>query len=105
MGDRGAFRCRVPGAIGARARPAALAPEAGEPQESSGTKLLQWTAAPSTLWMHAANLDAARIKEIAAVVELPDVMMEAALRETSYPRLGSSERWCAFAVSLPGSQD
>jgi Mg2+ and Co2+ transporter CorA len=86
-------------------RVTALSPEGGEPQESSWTKLLQWTAAPSTLWMHAANLDAARIKEIAAVVDLPDVMMEAALRETSYPRLASSEGWCAFAVSLPGSQD
>jgi Mg2+ and Co2+ transporter CorA len=32
-------------------------------------------------------------------------MIDAALRETSYPRLESSKRWCAFALSLPGRED
>ena len=55
--------------------------------------------------MHGANLDAAHIEEVAHIAELPDVMVDAALRESSYPRLESSARWVAFAMSLPGWGD
>ena len=84
-------------------RVSTLTPEASAPQEKSWSELVQWVKAPTSAWLHVANLDAARLKEIAALVELPDVMVEAALREASYPRLESSKRWCAFALSLPGS--
>jgi len=80
----------------------ALAPGAAEPQPSDWRALLDWIKHPDERWVHAANLDAGRIKEIAGVVGLPDVMVEAALRESSYPRLQSTERWSAFAVSAPG---
>ena len=56
-------------------------------------------------WVHAWNLDEAHIKEISPEIELPDVMIDAALRESSYPRLESKERWCAFSVSLPGGKE
>jgi Mg2+ and Co2+ transporter CorA len=68
-------------------------------------ELIAWSARPDERWVHAANLDAAHIKEIARIGELPDVMVEAALRESSYPRLESSARWAAFAMSLPGWAD
>ena len=80
-----------------------LLPEAGSPQASEWHELLAWIRKPDERWMHAANLDEARIKEIAAVVDLPDVMVDAALRESSYPRLESRARWCAFALSIPDS--
>jgi Mg2+ and Co2+ transporter CorA len=78
-----------------------LSPDSSQAQERSWTELLQWLGAPSSAWMHAANLDRQRIKEIAARLELPDVMIDAALREASYPRLESSARWCALSLSLP----
>src|SRR5438067_2957386 len=54
-----------------------LLPEAGSPQASEWHELLAWIRKPDERWMHAANLDEARIKEIAAVVDLPDVMVDA----------------------------
>ncbi|HZS66738.1 MAG TPA: hypothetical protein VFA72_06475 [Burkholderiales bacterium] len=68
-------------------------------------ELIAWSTRPDERWVHAANLDAAHIKEVARIVELPDVMVDAALRESSYPRLESSARWAAFAMSLPGFGD
>src|SRR5439155_570983 len=47
----------------------ALSPAATEPTESDWRQLLQWSAKPDERWVHADNLDAARIKEIASVVE------------------------------------
>src|SRR5205085_12274493 len=79
------------------------APDAQPPKPSDWRELMSWAARPDERWMHAANLDEARIKELAPLVELPDVMIDAALRESSYPRLESKERWCAFALSLPES--
>src|SRR5205085_9012372 len=81
------------------------APDAQPPKPSDWRELMSWAARPDERWMHAANLDEARIKELAPLVELPDVMIDAALRESSYPRLEAKERWCAFAVSLPGGKD
>src|SRR5689334_3665767 len=72
------------------------------PRPMSWQELMRWSAAPDERWVHAGNLDAARIKEIAGVVGLSDVMIDAALRESSYPRLASSARWHAFSLSLPG---
>jgi Mg2+ and Co2+ transporter CorA len=80
----------------------ALAPN-GARQPVTYEELKRWLEQPDERWMHASNLDAARVKEIAALVDLPDVMVDAALHESSYPRLQSSKQWCAFALSLPGS--
>ncbi|HZE61909.1 MAG TPA: CorA family divalent cation transporter [Burkholderiales bacterium] len=85
-------------------RVASLSVNDTEPQRADWRALLDWVRKPDERWMHAANLDEARIKEIAPDVELPDVMIDAALRESSYPRLEARARWCAFAVSLPGGK-
>jgi Mg2+ and Co2+ transporter CorA len=80
----------------------ALAPQDRSPRASDWSELEQWSERPDERWMHAANLDAARIRRLAALVDLPEVMVDAALRESSYPRLESSARWQAFSLSLPG---
>jgi len=85
-------------------RLSALSPAMDAPQASGWEELARWCQARDERWMHASGLDAARMREIARVVELPEVMLEAALRETSYPRLESTKRWSALAVSLPGSE-
>src|SRR3954469_5792320 len=81
-----------------------LAPK-GSPLQSDWTALCRWVQQPDARWVHAWNLDEAHIKEISPEIELPDVMIDAALRESSYPRLESKERWCAFSVSLPGGKE
>jgi Mg2+ and Co2+ transporter CorA len=86
-------------------RVGALAPGDSAPRPAGWPEVLQWARNPDGRWLHAENLDAARVREIAAVVELPEAMVDAALRETSYPRLESSKRWCALALSLPGSAE
>ena len=85
-------------------RVGSLSPNDSDPVQRDWSALCQWVRKPDERWMHAANLDEARIKEIAPDVELPDVMIDAALRESSYPRLEAKARWCAFAVSLPGGK-
>jgi len=85
-------------------RVTALSP-GGSPYEIGWSDLVRWSARPDEQWMHAANLDAARIKEIVGIVGLADAMVDAALRESSYPRLESSARWSALALSLPGWGD
>jgi len=82
-----------------------LGPQDTEPQRMQWSALREWVEKPDERWLHAANLDEARIKEIAPDIELPEVMIDAALRESSYPRLEAKERWCAFAASLPGAKD
>src|SRR5688572_22727622 len=61
----------IAGAPSGPPRVSVLASGDAAPRESSWTELVRWIVAPSTAWMHAANLDAARIKEIAAIVDLP----------------------------------
>jgi Mg2+ and Co2+ transporter CorA len=80
----------------------ALFPGEAQPRPADWSTLVRWSAKPDERWMHASGLDAAHTKEIAQIVGLPDVMVEAALRESSYPRLQSTERWSAFALSAPG---
>jgi len=79
-----------------------LGPGDAAPRGAGWPELERWIAAPGVSWMHAAGLDAARVEAVAKLVGLPRVMLEAALRETSYPRLESTKKWCTFALSLPG---
>ncbi len=66
-------------------------------------ELLQWIVNPTNCWLHAANLSPERLKEIASVASVPHVMIEAALQESSYPRIESGVRWTALTISLPSA--
>ncbi len=81
-----------------------------QPGESTTRKcdwneLLQWLANPASCWLHAANLTPERLKEIALVASVPHVMIEAALQESSYPRIESGVRWTMLTISLPSASD
>ena len=75
------------------------------PRKSDWNELLQWAAAPTSDWLHASNLAPDRLMEIASAIGVPHVMIEAALHESSYPRIESGARWTALTVSLPSTGD
>src|ERR1035441_5415963 len=69
------------------------------PGKSDWNELLQWAAAPTSDWLHASNLAPDRLMEIASAIGVPHVMIEAALHESSYPRIESGARWTALTAS------
>lgn len=82
-------------------RPGDAAPRAGDWQG-----LLRWAAAPTGDWLHASNLSREHLLEIATAAGAPHVLVEAALHESSYPRLESGPRWTALTLSIPsGGED
>jgi Mg2+ and Co2+ transporter CorA len=52
--------------------------------------------------VHASNLEPARIEEIARATGVSKSMIDAALGESSYPRLEPGRTWTALSFSLPG---
>lgn len=82
-----------------------LRPGEPAPRKCDWNELLQWAAAPTSDWLHASNLAPDRLMEIASAVGVPHVMIEAALHESSYPRIESGARWTALTVSLPSAGD
>jgi Mg2+ and Co2+ transporter CorA len=83
----------------------ALRPGEPAPRKSDWNELLQWAAAPTSDWLHASNLAPERLLEIASAIGVPHVMIDAALHESSYPRIESGARWTALTVSLPSAGD
>ena len=81
-------------------RPGETAPRAGDWNE-----LLQWARTPTNSWLHASNLTPERLTEIAQAIGVPHVMIEAALQESSYPRIEPGRDWTALTVSLPSLGD
>jgi Mg2+ and Co2+ transporter CorA len=75
------------------------------PHKYDWGELLQWIGAPTNGWLHASNLSPERLIEIASAAGVPHVMIEAALQESSYPRIESGSRWTALTVSLPSTGD
>ena len=69
------------------------------------TDLLRWAASPTSEWIHASNLAPQRLREAAEAAGVPHVMVEAALNESSYPRLESGKRWSSLTISVPSSSD
>ena len=67
--------------------------------------LLRWAASPTSEWLHASNLPPQRLREAAEAAGVPHVMVEAALNESSYPRLESGPRWSALTLSVPSKAD
>jgi Mg2+ and Co2+ transporter CorA len=82
-----------------------LRPGEPAPRDCDWIELLQWASAPTSDWVHASNLAPDRLMEIASAVGVPHVMVEAALHESSYPRIESGPRWTALTVSLPLAGD
>jgi Mg2+ and Co2+ transporter CorA len=69
------------------------------------TDLLRWAASPTSEWIHASNLAPQRLREAAEAAGVPHVMVEAALNESSYPRLESEKRWSSLTISVPSRSD
>jgi Mg2+ and Co2+ transporter CorA len=69
------------------------------------TDLLRWAASPTSEWIHASNLTPQRLREAAEAAGVPHVMVEAALNESSYPRLESGKRWSSLTISVPSRSD
>jgi Mg2+ and Co2+ transporter CorA len=74
-------------------------------QKCSWEDLLQWIVSPTNGWLHASNLLPERLIEIASAAGVPHVMIEAALQESSYPRIEAGSRWTALTISLPSKTD
>ena len=68
-------------------------------------RIVKVIGTPTNCWLHASNLSPERLMEIASAAEVPHVMIEAALQESSYPRIESGQRWTALTVSLPSTGD
>ncbi len=78
-----------------------LRPGDAAPRVAGWSDLLRWAAAPTSDWLHASNLSPARLQEVASAAGAPHVMIEAALHESSYPRVESGSRWTALTLSVP----
>jgi Mg2+ and Co2+ transporter CorA len=78
-----------------------LSSESGTVQPADWADLLRWAASPESEWIHVSNLAPEKLREAAQAVGVPQVMVEAALHESSYPRLESGPRWAALSLSVP----
>ncbi len=78
-----------------------LRPGDASPQQGEWQGLLRWAAAPTGEWLHASNLSREHLREIATAAGAPHLMVEAALHESSYPRLESGPHWTALTLSIP----
>lgn len=82
-----------------------LAAGAAAPVPGRWEDLLRWAASPTSEWIHASNLAPQRLREAAEAAGVPHVMVEAALNESSYPRLESGARWSALTLPVPSATD
>ena len=92
-------------ALGGQPQVTVLRPGETVPRKCDWNELLQWAAAPTSDWLHASNLAPDRLVEIASAIRVPHVMIEAALHESSYPRVESGARWTALTLSIPSASD
>jgi Mg2+ and Co2+ transporter CorA len=72
------------------------APETGRWEE-----LLRWAASPTSDWLHASNLEPARLGELATAAGVSRALVDGALGEASYPRFEAGPRWTALSLWLP----
>ena len=82
-----------------------LRPGDGSPSGRRWDELLRWAEAPAGEWLHASNLTPGRLAEVAAAAGIPHVLIEAALHESSYPRIEAGARWSALTLSLPSATE
>jgi hypothetical protein len=83
--------------------PRVTALRADEPRASAmdWPELLRWLEGPPQGWLHAANLGAASLDELARATGVSRTLLDAALGEASYPRLETGARWTTLVVPLP----
>jgi hypothetical protein len=76
--------------------------EADAPQATSLTweQLLAWLEAPRG-WLHAGNLERARLEELARATRLTRTQLDNALGDASFPRLEGGVKWTALSLTLP----
>jgi len=106
-GTRASTRLRHHGA--ASARPPPQGPpivtrlQSGDPQSTSldWAALLAWLGGTPRGWLHASNLEPARIEELARATRISRQLIETALGESSYPRLEPGPKWVTFSLALP----
>jgi Mg2+ and Co2+ transporter CorA len=75
------------------------------PRPAGWERPLSWSSGPSREWVHVSNLAPERLRELAAAVGMPPVVVEAGLHESSYPRLDAGPRWTALTLSVPSPED
>lgn len=63
-------------------------------------ELLEWLDAPKG-WVHASNLEPARIEELARATRLTRTLIDGSLGAASFPRLETGARWVALSLGLP----
>jgi Mg2+ and Co2+ transporter CorA len=78
-----------------------LRPGDAAPQRAEWSDLLRWAGAPTNDWLHASNLSPALLHEVAAAAGAPHAMIEAALHQSSYPRIEAGPRWTALTLPVP----
>jgi hypothetical protein len=65
--------------------------------------LLGWLGGTPRGWVHASNLEPARVEEIARITRIPRALIDNALGDASYPRLEGGPKWVTFSLALPRS--
>lgn len=106
-GSRAGARLRQRGLAAPRPQPQGppqvtrLDPDAGAVAPSDWEALRAWLAAPRG-WLHASNLEPARVEALARDTGVPRALFDAALGTAGFPRLEIGAAWTAFALSLPG---
>lgn len=78
-----------------------LSSDSAKVQPAEWPDLLRWAASPESEWIHVSNLTPEKLRQAAQAVGVPHVMVDAALHESSYPRLESGPRWSALSLSVP----
>ena len=78
-----------------------LSPDSDKADPVEWQDLLAWIGKPTRGWLHASNLAASRIDELAQATRLPRALFEATLGEASFPRLEDGAAWSALSLLLP----
>lgn len=106
-GTRASARLRQPSVQDARPMPQGppviTRLQADEPQATGldWPALLAWLEGTPRGWLHASNLEPARVEDLARVTRLSRALIDNALGEASYPRLEIGPKWVTFSLAMP----
>ena len=74
---------------------------AGGSVRADWREVLAWAQRPEG-WLHASHLEPARLEALAQALDLPRMLLDSALGESSYPRLEQRGRWTTLSMWLAG---